>query len=185
MIGVIFMSCTNNIKSESEDKSIEFKEEVTTEDVEENSDKTRDVFEADKILVLSELKDGEVYNNMTVADYKYTPNDSFNFTLEGEFEISGDIMIDEMWSELSIQFDEAHNPHKNLIVDNNGYQTKLITFSYFSNPEELKNSLTDEQKSALDNGERVPIKIKVKDFTVGGKLDGYGESYVEFVKIID
>ncbi len=182
MFGLFIISCNNNGNNKAEEKTIE------TKDVEskENVDKCAEIdFDKEQILVLSELKDGEVYNNLTVADYQYTPNDSFNFTLEGEFEISGDIMIDEMWSELSIQFDEAHNPHKNLIVDNNGYQTKLITFSYFSNPEELKNSLTDGQKFALDNGEIVPMKIKVKDFTVGGKLDGYGESHVEFLKIVD
>ena len=94
-------------------------------------------------------------------------------------------MIDEMWGELSVSFDEDSNPHKNLIVDNDEFKKTLIQFAYFNNPNDVRAKISDENLKMVENGESITVTMKVKDFSVGGKLDGYSESYIEFLDIIE
>ncbi len=173
------ISC-NNAKENPDNKQTEKKDENQKEQILEEGN-----FDEEPILELGKLQNGDIYNDLIIADYQYDPSNSFGFTLKGEFTISGQLMIDEMWGELSISFDEESNPHKNLILDNDGFQKQLVSFCYFNNPDTLLNLLTENQKALLDSGESVFVKMKVKDFWVGGKIDGYAESYIEFVEIID
>jgi len=94
-------------------------------------------------------------------------------------------MIDEMWGELSVSFDEDSNPHKNLIVDNDEFKKTLIQFAYFNNPNDVRAKISDENLKMVENGESITVTMKVKDFSVGGKLDGYSESYIAFLDIIE
>lgn len=180
----IFISCNNETKNSNDEKQV-VENEPQKEKTQEVTQEEKVSFDEEQILDLASLKDGEQYNDLTVSDYVYVQNDYFGFALKGEFTASGQLMIDEMWGELSFLFDEENNPHKNLILKNDDFTKQLISFCYFMNPDLILNELTDEQKSSLDSGASINVKIKVKDFSVGGKIDGYAESYIEFVEFVD
>lgn len=183
-ICAFFVSCANSVENESKENK-DAPIEKTTENVVENIEENTNVSKNEQVLVLSELMNGDVYNDLTIANYQYVEFETFGFSLLGEFEVSGKLMIDEMWDELSISFDEDNNPHKNLIIDNDGFQKQLIQYCYFTNPEAVKNALSDKDLDELGKGENVYVTMKVKNFFFGGKLDGYADSSVEFVEIVN
>ncbi|PLX08144.1 MAG: hypothetical protein C0596_07545 [Marinilabiliales bacterium] len=181
IVFIISVISCNNVKENPDNKQSEKKNENLKEQtVEEDAN-----FNEEQILELGKLQIGEEYNDLIVADYEYDPYNSFGFTLKGEFVISGQLMIDEMWGELSVLFDDENNPHKNLILDNDGFQKQLVSFCFFTNLDVLMNLLTEGQRALLDSGESVSVKMKVKNFSIGGKVDGYAECYIEFVEFVD
>ena len=173
---VLFLfACTSNTSTKTED-------EITTETT--TDEDNVDPEETTNVLILEDLKNGDVFNELTVKDYEFNEGGYFDFYLDGEFVITGEVMIDEMWGEYAIQIDDNYNPHKNLIIRIADFEKQLMSFCYFKNQEAFEAVLDSEDLNLLIQGNTITLTVKVKDFSISGKYDGYGDSNLFFVEIV-
>ncbi|MDD4150304.1 MAG: hypothetical protein PHE33_09765, partial [Bacteroidales bacterium] len=100
-----FWACNNSSSDKVENTTKETNDEM--QDTIVNKIDVEDVvFNEDYIMNIENVYNGEVVNDLIVTHYKYDPDVEFSFLLNGEFVAKGEIMIDEMWDELAIQFDK-------------------------------------------------------------------------------
>ncbi len=171
LLSLFLFACTGNTTNEDEKQ-----DETTTDN--NNVDQTTDV------LILEEMKNDDVFNGLKVIDFELVEGESFSFGLEGEFVVTGEIMIDEMWGEYAIQIDDNYNPHKDLAISIGDFQKQFISFCYFKNQEAFEAALDSEDLDLLTQGNTITLTVKVKDFSIGGKFDGYGDSSLIFVEVV-
>lgn len=193
ILGLFIFSCSNSTSEGKSNKETTQNQESTndtlaieeTENDEENTIETKKAFHEEVLIKPDQIKNGDIINDLTVANAFYKPHDSFGFDLEGEFVLGGSLMIDEMWSEPALQIDNEQNPHSNIIIDLGGDKKQVLNYCYFRNHKTLLDALSEENRTKIQNGQPIQIRIKVKNFSMGGKLDGYGDSSLEFIKIVD
>lgn len=174
------LACSNSTNTSSKDEDNNKMRDSTQNDTDKTQEES---FKKEVIIRPDQIKNGNTFNNLTVENYIFEKGSSFGFTLKGGFDVCGEIMIDEMWSELALQINEESNPHNNLMFEYEGYKNKLIQFCYITNANELKKQLTEEEIEKLQNKESISICLSVKDFSIGGKIGGYTESRIDFVKV--
>lgn len=177
---LLILSCSDNSNTSNNQSGKNEITDSTQNEIEKNEVTS---FNEEVVIRPNQIKNGNVFNNLTVEDYIFEKDRSFGFTLTGEFNVCGEVMIDEMWGELAIQLTEDSNPHKNIMMEYDGYKTKLMQFCYISNADDFKKQLSSEEIEKLKNKEKIKLCLTVKDFSMGGKMDGYTESRIDFVKI--
>ncbi|MDD3686078.1 MAG: hypothetical protein PHE56_04855 [Bacteroidales bacterium] len=174
------LACSNSANTSSKDEDNNKMSDSTQNDTDITQEES---FKKEVIIRPDQIKNGNTFNNLTVENYIFEKDRSFGFTLKGEFKVCGEVMIDDMWGELAIQITEDSNPHKNIMIEYDGYKTKLMQFCYISNADDFKKQLSSEEIEKLKNKEKIKLCLTVKDFSMGGKMDGYTESRIDFVKI--
>ena len=192
ILGLFIFSCNNTTNegnsneetTQNQESTNETSEIEETENNEETNVDTKKAFHEEILINPDQIKNGDIINDLTVANAFYKPHDSFGFDLEGEFVLGGSLMIDEMWSEPALQIDNEQNPHSNIFIDLGGDKKQVFNYCYFSNHKTLLEALSEENRNKIQNGQPIQIKLKVKNFSMGGKLDGYGDSSIEFVEIV-
>lgn len=138
----------------------------------------------DKSLIkLSEMKNGQKIAGLLVSDYMYKPRDEYNFSLKGEIQLSGSLSKDPMWDEMAFTPDKKSPTDIRIQLD--GWDMPLIAYFTFKNSEKVKNSLGLSDLELLQEGKSLDnVKIVIKNYSHGGKFDGYAESRAEFVKFV-
>ena len=181
LLGLFLFACTGNNTTTEDEKQ----DETTNENIpEEDNGNEDDVEEATNVLEIGKIKNGDDFMGLKVTNYELEEGHSFSFALEGEFVVTGTIVIDEMWGEFGIEIIEEYNPYKDLMIDIDGFKKQLITFCYFANQDEFAAALDSEDLYMLEQGNTITLTVKVKDFAVGGKFEGYGDSNLHFVEIV-
>jgi len=128
---------------------------------------------------LSELKNGAEIDGMPVSGYFYEPGDEYYFDLTGERILKGKLQKDPMSEMPSIMVENKELSQINLTV--NGQKLPIFKYIQISNKNVLKEAMDDEMLNRYNEGEKISVKIKVNNFTQGGKIDGFGGMNTTFV----
>lgn len=178
LFGLFLFACSNSTGDKSEDEKTE---EITTEN---GGDKENVNDETTNVLVVGEFENGDVFNGLKVKDLELANGGYFGFALEGEFVVTGEIIIGEMWEEYAIMIDDEYNPHKDLMIDIGKLEKQLISFCYFVNHEAFVEALDSEDLYSLQEGYTISISVRVEVRSVYGRLDRYGDSELYFIELV-
>lgn len=130
-------------------------------------------------LIFEDLAVGQSVDGVTVVKHELVPNDYFILEFSGEFSTSGEIYFDEMWYELTFSANEGEPLKRTMEVT--GLPIKMMSFVKFSNKQELKAALGEENVKRIESGERIPVTMIVRDFKISGAFQSEYGAMFEFV----
>jgi hypothetical protein len=132
---------------------------------------------------VEDLKKAHNFGELVIDKLKYTPRDVLDIKFTGEFEVSGQLHYDEMWSEVGFTAD-AESPYtRELEVD--GFTFKTMNYIKFSNEDDLKSALEDGQLEKLKSGEMIPVSMSAKDFSIDVAYDKGAFQKTEFIEFVN
>jgi hypothetical protein len=174
-----FLSC-NNVETKEGNIEEETIVSQTSEDAVVAVEKAKKVNKITDLYHLSDIKIGDILGGLHVNFLSYQPDTAFSIKFDGELVLKG--MIQENPLEYTTDFYPEESPVTIEISDN---EYKLFESLQIINSDDLKATMTAEQKSQFKEGILVPAELKLKDpayvlnFGDKGRL-GYGEA--EWVK---
>ena len=179
---MLLFSCNNQRQSSENENQ---KETINKDSIDKpvhQPEKKEEANQSDTFSI-SEITDETIISGHEVLEVMYQPKDEFILNLKGDWEIHGAFVYNEMWSE--IYFQPKEELYQNVIIDYEGLQKPLITYFRLSNQAKLKNFLTTEELKRIQNGETLEAQVKVANYAVAGKFDGYGEASAELIKVLE
>lgn len=180
----------NHVSNEAETDSkkenqVTQNEETATENKteDENITETENNEENTGIIDLKNIKKGDKIEGLTVKKVDYRPGDYFSIKLEGEFSTKGNLQYNEFEDAFSFIVENNMIPQTKILVEGNEYD--FYKTLNFSNRNEVKNALNEEQLKKFNSGHPVPLNIVVDNLLVGIKMNKgqLGVGWVDFVKI--
>lgn len=134
-------------------------------------------------MTVEDLKKVHNFGELVIDKLKYTPRDVLDVKFTGEFEVSGQLYYDEMWSEVGFTADEESPYTTELEVD--GFTFKTMNYMKFSNEEYLKSALEDGQLEKLKSGEMIPVAMSAEDFSIEVAYEKGAFQKTNFIEFAD
>lgn len=134
-------------------------------------------------LTVEDLKEMESFNGLVIDEFKYSPRDFLDMKFSGQFEISGQLYFDGMWSEIGFIADDESPYATELEVE--GFTFKTMQYMKFFNEKELKSALEDGQFEKLQAGDNIPVTLSAKDYSLEVAHEKGAFQKTEFIEFVD
>lgn len=135
-----------------------------------------------KLVKIEDIQQTKKIKNYSVAEVTYNPRNDFNIILNGSFDFNGHFTIDHMSEMLNFHIAEYQRPEIEIKIED--YSRPLFTCFYFTNEKAVVEALGEPKMKQIRKGEHVQGNVVIRNYQVGGKIDGYGGAGAEFVKMV-
>ncbi len=162
MITIFLFSCGENSKNQ-EVSSTDAQTEITQAEPEIESTEPL-------VIIVKELKNGDVLLGHTVVDLDYVNDGEFTLGLDGELTITGKLVMNQENGEIMFF---PNSEDKKAIFKVNDTEYSLFIWTSMRNKKEFLAAITPEQIKTIENFEDIPTTIVIKNYKIFVSTDDF------------
>lgn len=132
---------------------------------------------------IKEIKETKKIKNYVVSDLSYTPGQTFDIKIKGQYQSKGYLTVDPMSEQLVFHVDQTQWPRVRINIE--GFKRPVFTRFHFTNENELKKALGKEKVRQIRQGKKYKTSLTFTNYRISGKLDGYGGASAQFLRLAE